>query len=111
MAYVDFDYYAFQFGGTAIGSPELFTKNARKAEAYIDKITFGQIIDVTDAVKNAVCAVCDIFAGYDHVGVASESNDGYSVSYSSDESARAREMYKAAQMFLPSELLYRGISE
>lgn len=109
---VDFDYYKNVFCGGAITSPAVFCNLELKAVAYIDKITFGKITEpITKEVKNAVCSVCEVLhKKLEHSGIASESNDGYSVSYTQvDEAEIAQEMYSAACMFLPSELLYRGL--
>ena len=107
MAYVDYGYYKYRFGGMAISFPEAFIGASLKAEAYINKITFGRITEVTDDIKNAVCAVCEVYAAYDgREGIAGENNDGYSVTYKDD---RERQLYEAARTFLPSELLYRGL--
>lgn len=113
MQYVDFLYYKEVFKGTVIPSETVFDGLEIKAQAYVDKITFGRItgeIAGTEAVKNAICAACEMQFQYSgHEGVASESNDGYSVSYSGDEKAAERAMYSAAKLFLPSELLYQGV--
>nr|DAH37250.1 MAG TPA: Head Tail Connector Protein [Caudoviricetes sp.] len=113
MQYVDFLYYKEVFKGTVIPSETVFNGLEIKAQAYVDKITFGRITDEiagTEAVKNAICAACETQFQYSgHEGVASESNDGYSVSYSGDEKAAERAMYSAAKLFLPSELLYQGV--
>ena len=60
--YVDYGYYADQYGG---GIPEKeFLSAERKAEAYIRKLTYirGNIFTTEDmAVKDAVCAVADVY--------------------------------------------------
>lgn len=85
---VDYSYYRDSFGGTVI-SAEDFPVYAKRAEAYIRYLTAGRSNSVDlDVVKDAVCAVCDVFAA-DEAQMqadggrekASENNDGYSVSY------------------------------
>lgn len=110
MAYVDYSYYKYAFGGIAISSPEAFLNPELRAAAFVDKITFGRITEITDDIKNAVCAASEIFARYaGREGISSENNDGYSVSYA-DAGQFEKELYRAVAMFLPSKLLYRGLS-
>lgn len=103
---VDYAFYKYNFLGNAIGSAEIFDRLEIRAAAYIKSISCG-ISEVTDDVKAAVCAVCEVFnSTLGHEGISSENNDGYSVSYVGDLQKR---LYEAAKMFLPSSLLYRGI--
>ena len=109
MSYATYNHYKCHFKGNAIPSLEIFDRLKIKASAYVDKITFGRITGVTDAVQNAVCAVCDVlYNASGHEGITSENNDGYIVNYA-DEKAIQKQLYQAAALFLPSELLYRGL--
>ena len=114
--YVDFDYYADEFGGSM--QEEEFLLAERAAEAYIRYLTFpnGDIFAVEDdTVKNAVCAAAESYhdaaqmvSGADGKGpLKSESNDGYSVTYASQgidgetsEQLQKRKMYEAVRMYL-----------
>lgn len=63
MAYADYDYYTTVYMGKAI-SEEDFPPLAVKASAYVDWATMQRSKNATgdaaDAVKNAVCALCEI---------------------------------------------------
>ena len=109
MEKTDFEYYCDMFAGKEITDISEFDSCEIKARAFVDKITFGRITQMSDDVKNAVCAVCEeISAMEGKEGIKSESNDGYSVVYDVENDSFLR--YKrAAEMFLPAELLYRGI--
>lgn len=87
--YVDYAYYASEYGGETI--PEkIFPGYERRAEAYIRKITYvrGDIFSAeSDMVRDAVCAVADVYCSYDQkqAVVKSENNDGYSVTYVTEQ--------------------------
>lgn len=108
MAYADYDFYTISYKGTAIPSAVPFERAEVKAEAFINQITYGRITEATDDVKKAVCAVCDVIFTYEgREGISSENNDGYSVNY---EKTNVRlKMLDAAKLFLPAQLLYRGL--
>ena len=109
MERVGFDYYKDVFMGSDITSPKDFNKLERRAMAYVDRITFGRITEMTESVKCAVCSVCDVFKRRGaRSGIKQENNDGYSVTYS-DSYGEFDDLYMAASVFLPSELLYKGI--
>ena len=110
MEKVGFDYYQNVFLGSEIGSKKVFEKLELYALSYIDKITFGRITEMTESVKCAVCSVCDILKRRSkRDGIKQEQNDGYSVTYHDDISPEYDNVYMAASVFLPSELLYKGI--
>lgn len=100
----DFSFYKDCYLGTKITDESEFLSYEKKASFYIDKITFGNASDYGDEVKMAVCAVCDKLS--ESMGVVSENNDGYSVTY---KDVTEGDLFKAAVIFLPEELLYRGI--
>lgn len=88
--YADYSYYADHYGGDI---PEREYPSAeRRAEAYIRKLTYvrGDIFAVENtAVKDAVCAVADVYYSckkkQEAGTVKSENNDGYSVSYAVEQ--------------------------
>jgi len=121
---MDYGYYRDDFGGRVI-SAEDFPPLARKAEAYIQYLTGGKSADCQmGAVMDAVCAVCEVYAADkakiqvqgDAREVASENNDGYSVSYVTEgqagqvhEETLREKAYQAAYPYLAfTGLLYRG---
>lgn len=118
--YVDYAYYKDSFGGTL--AAEEFNRYARKAERFLHYIVMGEIAEVTEQVKNAVCAaaeaVAEIREGVQNIpqGIKSESTDGYSVTYNNDYNAdeladrEKRAMYKAIKQELSGTgLLYQGV--
>ena len=121
--YVDYGYYADQYGG-GITEKE-FPSAERKAEAYIRKLTYirGNIFATENmAVKDAVCAVADVYTSCEkkrEAGtVKSENNDdGYSVSYAVEqadgqtvEELIRKKAYEAASTyFLPTGWLSRKV--
>lgn len=122
--YVDYAYYAEKYGGEKI-SENKFKGYERRAEAYIRKLTYvrGDIFSTeNEAVKDAVCAVSDVYFVYDRdqteTGVVkSENNDGYSVTYVTEqtdgqtlEDLIRKKAYAAASMYLiPTGWLSRKV--
>lgn len=93
MAYADFEYYATKFYGTAIDE-DAFPALAGRASAYVDYVTMNRARNVTGdamtAVKNAVCALCEVMQDGERLNsvafnaerlVASESVGDWSKSY------------------------------
>jgi hypothetical protein len=117
MQNVTYEYYKSGFLGNAIPSEADFNRLCLRAGSFIDCVTFGrldlaawqEVVDET-ALKNAVCAVCDaLYAQAGREGIKSESNDGYSVTYTDDSCAK--NMLLAARQFLPAEVFYKGADE
>lgn len=112
MQYADFTYYYGTYYGRTISSYEEFNSLEVRAGAYVNKITFGRAEKAADTenVKNAVCAVCDVLKKYEfREGIASENNDGYSITYENGSSNIQQRLLEAAILYLPAELLYRGV--
>lgn len=121
--YVTYEYYANSYHGTMPESA--FTAAGQRAEAYIRYLTFGRgdaFIAESGAVWNAVCAVADVYhAAESRQGstgpVKSENNDGYSVSYVTEqtdgqtaEEVTRKKAYEAAYMYLlPTGWLSRKV--
>ena len=93
MVYADYTYYVSGYMGTAV-SEEDFPALAAKASAYVDYVTMGRARnaagDAGDAVKNAVCAICEVMQDGDKLNaissdatrpVSSETVGGWSRSY------------------------------
>ena len=55
--YADYAYYKDSFGGTL--AAEEFNRYARKAERFLNYVIMGEISEVTEQVKNAVCAAAE----------------------------------------------------
>lgn len=120
LNYADYAFYIEVYKGKL--NQEEFDRNIIKACAYVRRITFGRADQYADLeeVKCAACAVCEIYAedakkrsAHNGMNIASESNDGYSVSFAQEqltgetaESLLKRKAYEAAETFLmPTGLL------
>jgi len=118
--FADYSYYTDSWAGTLIPAQE-FNSYARKAERLINYIVNGGVKEVTDEVKNAVCAAAEV--AYElrqsvaniPQGIKSENTDGYSVTYkdyNADDLAdrEKRAMFKAIRQELYNTgLLYQGV--
>lgn len=113
MQCVDYAYYIETFCGAAIPERE-FTRLSRQAFAYLQSVTMGKIrgkwLDDT-RVKDACCAIAETMQAQEQGGeVASESNDGTSVTYVNSGMTSQQQLYNAAFMYLASTgLLYAGV--
>lgn len=112
MVYADYDYYLDEYSGNAVAEAD-FTRLSRQASAYLDSLTCGKIRGtwVDDSrVKDACCALADILHAQEQGGeVASESNDGASVTYVNSSTTPQQRLYNVAAMYLSSTgLLYAG---
>ena len=113
MVYADCDYYLNEYSGNAVAEAD-FARLSRQASAYLDSLTCGKIRGpwVDDSrVKDACCALADILHAQERGGeVASESNDGTSVTYVTSGKTAQNRMYDAAVMYLSGTgLLYAGV--
>lgn len=97
-----------------------FYRMAVLSSAYLDELTMGRTsgtltADVEECAKLAFCAVADAYLLNEQGGgIASETNDGVSVTYvagiSNSTKTEGRRLYEAAALFLgPTGLLYRGV--
>lgn len=114
MAWVDWNYWANEYRGGQIGQEEFYRLEAA-ARRYVDRQTFGRIdpAQLTDSIKNAVCAVIEAMTANEQGGgLSAESIGEYSVSYVSGISKAPTEgqrLKEALRLHLgDSGLLYRG---
>ena len=112
MVYADYDYYLNEYSGNAVAEAD-FAHLSRQASAYLDSLTCGKIRGswVDDSrVKDACCAVAEVMQKQEQGEVASESNDGTSVTYVTSGKSAEQRMYNIAAMYLSSAgLLYAGV--
>lgn len=120
MIYATYEYYTKEYYGTALTEQE-FPKYAKRASAEIDHVTFGRISNMTDdqipdAVRDAMCDVAEKLHHYETAEgstVASESNDGYSISYRDTGTldAQKHEIRATIRTYLAvTGLMFRGVS-
>lgn len=118
MAYADYQYYTDEYYGTKLTESE-FVKYAKRASAEMDHVTFGRLEklsdgEITDAIKDCMCDVAEhlkYFETSSGAEVASESNDGYSVTYRdiSDVDQQKHEIDAVIRTYLAvTGLMYRG---
>lgn len=117
MAYANYNYYLNNYEGEL--SQDDFERLANRACAYLDALTLNAAKaafrrgDCTGEIQDACCAVVDAYNLNEHGGgIASETNDGISVTYLASGAARKTDeerLYNAAALYLLSTgLLYRG---
>ena len=114
MVYADFSYYRDTYCGEMAEGD--FKCLSRSASAYLDSVTLDRIPSVTDEkimekVKDACCAVTDVLLQKEQRdGIASETNDGISVTYTTEGSTEEQRLYRAAVLYLGNTgLVYRGV--
>ncbi len=115
MHYSTYEEYLTQ-GGTL---PEQdYVKQAEKAAREIDLQTFGRAqkhrTELHGALSQCECALVDAFCAADAVpaGIASESNDGYSIAYTQTKDKdrkRTTEEILARYLLEPVNLLFAGV--
>lgn len=117
IPYADYSYYVTAYQGKM---PQCdFERLAGRASAYLNSVTFRRIRAgwaEDDRVREACCAVADVYFLEEHGGgVASETNDGISVTYVAGARAAqaktvAQQLWETAVMYLGTTgLLYRGV--
>lgn len=107
MQYVEYNFYVETYLGKKVSEDD-FDTLATRASEKLNMLTFGRIVEVDDNIRLAVCAMTDVLASVGEVGdkeIASESNDGYSVSFTTASPAdRERitkgQLYDAAYTYL-----------
>lgn len=120
MIYATYEYYTENYGGTALTESE-FPKYAKRASAEIDHVTFGRISNMTEeeipeAVRDAMCDVAERLHHYETAEgstVASENNDGYSISYRDTGTidTQKHEIWSTIRTYLAvTGLMFRGVS-
>lgn len=111
--YADYDYYVNNYGGNAIAEMD-FTRLSRQVSVYLNTLTLDKITGdwkTDERVKDACCAVADIYAWRERGGeVSSETNDGASVTYVTSGKTIEQQTANTAALYLANTgLLYRGI--
>lgn len=97
-----------EYSGNKI-PPDEAEKYMKMAHAYLKNITLGRIDACLEdeSVQIALNVVADaMFDSSGRFGIASENNDGYSVSYSAEAAGgTAKSLYNLAALYLPPGLL------
>lgn len=117
---VDYDFYVERFEGSQV--PErAWLSLELKAEKRLEHFTFGRTAgdwSKQDWKQNAKYAICEMAEAMQkrkvRGNIVSENNDGYSVSYQTEQTEEEFEsrLYQIASTYLMSSgLLYMGVDE
>lgn len=118
--YVGYEYYSGTDGymGVEIKDETTFNRMVKRVTPILDKITFNRVkklTEIPDCVKDAVCAMCEAYAGLEVSGserkIKSENNDGFSQTFKEyDENAIHKQVANAGKSYLANTgLLYKGV--
>lgn len=125
MNYVDYDYYISSegFGGTKLTAQEFFN-NRKKAQAFVDRITFHRIElwkltedEIPDYIRDAVCDLAEQYQAISEAGmgtggglISSESVGKQSVHYQYESGATQETvLMKCAMNYIHgTKFAYRG---
>lgn len=114
MITADYLFYCDSCRGTL--SEGVYGSMSVLAFAYLERCTQGRVLEplseaLTQKVNLAHCRLVDVF--YQNIqggAVASESNDGISVTYESTQTTADGRLWSAVKLFLGGTgLLYRGV--
>lgn len=113
----DFSYYRDIYHG-GMGEAD-YARLSLRAGAYLDLVTFGRAARpqpeaIASRLADACCAVADVYLLNEQGGgIASENNDGLSVTYVAGVSKAktdGQRLYEAAVLYLlDTGLLYQGV--
>lgn len=119
--YADYNFYLISYRGNRIKDLETFERMEERAEEELDSMTFDRIKtmkekfmsdDLAMKIRKCVCAMTEVLQSSEEIptGINSESNDGYSVSYSTTAYTDTHKTMKntAFRYLGDSGLLYRG---
>ena len=111
----EWEYYLTKWQGKADMEEDAFSQKWELAMRYIGKHTFCNADTDDEAVMKCACAVVDCLGKYDGNSapeIASESIDDFSATYRTGEDitkAKNTEIAEITKLYLPQELLYRGL--
>ena len=123
MVYADYEYYSNRFFGDSIPEED-FGKYAVRASREIDRLTMGRAAkageNMIPGLSNCTCEIAELLHAEDVAAqrtgngiIASESNDGISVSFTQGAVTDpiAYKVLAAAKhwLFWPENLLYPGV--
>ena len=111
----EWEYYLTKKQGISDMEESEFSRLWTVALKYIDKYTAGRADTENDDVMTCACAVIDCLARYENLAapeVAAESADGMSTTFRSATDVtwqKNAELAEICRLYLPKELLYRGL--
>ena len=117
---VDYNFYVESFGGSQVQESTWLSLEL-KAEKRLEHFSFGRTAcdwsekDWEQNAKYAICEMTEAMQKREARGnISSENNDGYSVSYQTEQTEEAFEsrLYQIASTYLMSGgLLYMGVDD
>ena len=112
MISVSYSFYVSVYHGSL--PEDEFLRHGVKAGAFLDDLTSGKANDalpedVLVKAQLAFCALCDAYSAESVGDIASETNDGISVTYAARKGTAEQRLRNAAAPFRSGTgLLYRG---
>lgn len=113
---LNYSYYSTVYFGEKVKDEKKFNRLYIKAEAIVDKYTFGRSNFVSTEylirkVNMTICQLVDTLANQEDLGnLTSETNAEWGVSYSNDTTSKNNEIKRVVyDNLLSTNLLYRGV--
>lgn len=113
MQYATYHYYRETYGGEMPESE--YRRYSGQAGAYLEQVTFGRVNalpegPMMDKVRDAACALADVYKRAEQGVVSSETNGDHSITIARGSQSDAQRLYAAAALYLGNTgLLYRGV--
>ncbi len=106
---IDYLYYKKNYNGKIITNKSEFEKFENLSVRYIKSVINSDIEYKEEDIYDCICAVAEqMYIKNDSQNIKSETVDGYSVTYADNS---GKELYETLKLYLPKELLYRGIGK
>lgn len=103
----DYLYYKKNYKGTVINDKAEFEKHEKRAVQYVKSVINTEAEYDETELYDCICAIAEqLCENGEFRNVKSETTDGYSVTYSD---SFKKHLYELLRLYLPKELLYRGI--
>lgn len=100
-------YYKKNYKGKIITDKADFEKFEKAANLYVKSVINPDIDYKEEDIYDCICALAEqLYSGEDSRNIKSETVDGYSVTYND---SFGKSLYETLKIYLPKELLYRGI--
>lgn len=116
--YADYNYYINDYSGNEIKDEATFKRMLKRVIPILDSMTFNRVKKlevIPDCVKDAICAMCETYAGLEVTGddrkVTAENNDGFSQSFKEfDQQSINAQVVMAGRVYIANTgLLYKGV--
>jgi len=106
---IDYLYYKKNYNGKIITNKSEFERFEKLSVRYIKSVINSDAEYKEEDIYDCICAVAEeMYESNDSQNIKSETVDGYSVTYADKH---AKSLYEILKLYLPKELLYRGIGK